>query len=78
MVHFCILGNRTADSTGCTHTHNETAALSLSVYHFLLLSTRLLPPSVYSIVLHAPVDSSCRASTFHIITTSDVCGPEEC
>ena len=56
--------------------HNKTTALSLSAYHFLLLSTRLLPPSAYSIVLHALVDSSCRASTFHIITTSDVCGPE--
>ena len=67
----------------CTHTrthidtqHNKAAAPSSSAHHFLLRSARLLPLSTYSIVLHAPVDSSCRASTFHIITTSDVCGPE--
>lgn len=52
--------------------YNEASALSLSIYHFLL-SPSLLPPSVCGIVLHALVDSSCRASTFHIITTSDVC-----
>ena len=63
----------------CTHIdtqHNKAAAPSSSAHHFLLHSARLLPLSTYSIVLHAPVDSSCRASTFHIITTSDVCGPE--
>lgn len=56
--------------------HKRTTALSSRAFHFLLLFTRLLPLSASSIVLHAPLDSSCRASTFHIITTSDVCVPE--
>lgn len=44
------------------------------------LAAAPLPPSplcpACTVVLRrAPVDSSCRDSTFHIITSSDVCGP---
>lgn len=72
-----------------THANTQCSIISLLLCHQVLIpsffssssflsssSSRLLPPSVYSVVLHAVADSSCRASTFHIITTSDVCGPE--
>lgn len=49
------------------------------ILRIVLHYSGLLPLSPYSVVvLHALVDSSCLASTLHIITTSDVCGPEVC